>query len=128
MVEKNNKAIKQANVKVSPISGVAPPVNRQFGMPNGNPRHSGAWKKESTVRYKLEKMMELTEQELLEVVQNPDAPYFERKLANCINKGDWKTIEGMINQVYGFPKQSVESIDLTPPKPLSPRKQNDKSA
>lgn len=118
-----NKATKQANVKVSPRSGVAPPVERQFGKKNGNPRHNGAWKKEDTPRFKLEQMMKMTEQELLEIYDNKEAPYFERKLARAINQGDWKVIESMINQVYGQPKQSVETIDLTPPTSLSPRKQ-----
>lgn len=100
-----------------------PPKEHQFGQPNGNPRHNGAWKKEDTPRYKLEQMMKMSEQELLEIYDNKEAPYFERKLARAINQGDWKVIESMINQVYGLPKQSVETIDLTPPKPLSPRKQ-----
>lgn len=33
----DEKAKKQASIKVSPISGVAPPKERQFGQPNGNP-------------------------------------------------------------------------------------------
>lgn len=49
---------------VSPISGVAPPENRQFGKKDGNPRNNGAWKKEDTARYKLEQMMKLSEVEL----------------------------------------------------------------
>lgn len=110
--------------KPSPINGQILPAGFEA---HPERRHNGAWKKESTARYKLEKMMELSENELREVAADKNAPYFERKLANCIAKGDWKVVEGMINQVYGFPKQSVESIDLTPPKPLSPRKQNDKS-
>ena len=97
-------------------------VSAQFGQPNGNPRHNGAWKKEDTPRYKLEQMMRLKEKELQEIANDPNAPYFERKIARCINKGDWKVVESMINQVYGQPKQSVETIDLTPPQPLSPRK------
>lgn len=101
------------------------PINvaAQFGQPNGNPRHNGAWKKESTARYKLEKMMELNEDELRKVATDKTAPYFERKLASCIAKGDWKVVEGMMNQVYGQPKQQVETTILEPPKPLSPRKQ-----
>lgn len=118
-----NKATKQANVKVSPISGVAPPKEHQFGQPNGNPRHNGAWKKEDTARYKLEQMMKLSEEELHKVAIDKTAPCFERKLAECIAKGDWKVVEGMMNQVYGQPKQQVETTVLEPPKPLSPRKQ-----
>lgn len=118
----DNKATKQANVKVSPISGVAPPAEHQFGKPNGNPRHNGAWKKEDSARYKLEQMLKLSEDELRAVASDKDAPLFERKLATCIAKGQWKEIEGMMNQVYGQPKQSIETVDLTPPVSLSPRK------
>lgn len=113
----NNKAIKQANVKVSPISGVAPPKANQFGQPNGNPRHNGAWKKEDTARYKLEQMLKLPEEELKAVATDREAPLFERKLATCIAKGQWKEIEGMMNQVYGQPKQKIEQTVIAP-KPL----------
>lgn len=99
-----------------------PPVDKQFGKPNGNKRREGFWDISATPRYKLEQMMKLTDDDLRIVAANPNAPLFERKIANCLAKGEWKTIEAMINQVYGFPKQSVESIDLTPPRPLSPRK------
>ena len=97
-------------------------VSAQFGQPNGNPRHNGAWKKEDTPRYKLEQMMKMTEKELRAIADDESASYFERKIARCINKGDWKVVESMINQVYGQPKQSIETVDLTPPQPLSPRK------
>lgn len=117
-----NKPTKQGIVKTG-RGGQMPPKEHQFGQPNGNPRHNGAWRKEDTPRYKLEQMMKLTEQELVRIYGDKSAPYFERKLARAINQGDWKVIEAMINQVYGQPKQSVETIDLTPPKPLSPRKQ-----
>lgn len=97
-------------------------VEHQFGQPNGNPRHNGAWKKEDTARYKLERMMELTEDELLAIATDPKAPYFERKLAKCINAGQWNEIQGMLNQVYGYPKQAIETTEIEPPVPLSPRK------
>lgn len=119
---KAKKATKQANVKVSPISGVAPPQERQFGQPNGNPRHNGAWKKEDTARYKLEQMTKLSEAEIKEIASDKERPLFERKLAVCIASGKWKEIESMMNQVYGYPKQSVETVELEPPAPLSPRK------
>lgn len=118
MVQEQSKATKQANVKVSPISGVAPPVKNQFGQPNGNPRHNGAWKKEDSARYKLEQMLKLSESELRELAADSEAPLFERKLATCIAKGEWKEIEGMINQVYGKPKETIEHKDITPPEPL----------
>lgn len=112
-----NEATKQANVKVSPISGVAPPTDKQFGKPNGNPRHNGAWKKTDSARYKLEQMLKLSEKELRNVAEDNEAPLFERKLAVCIRRGEWKEIEGMMNQVYGQPKQKIEST-LIAPKPL----------
>ena len=60
-------------------------------------------------------MMQMSESELKDIAKDPDAPLFERKLAVCINKGDWKVIDGMINQCYGTPKQSVDvKADLTP--------------
>ena len=80
-------------------------------------RHNGAWKKEDTARYKLEQMLKLSEEELKKVIFDNTAPLFERKLASCITKGEWKEIEGMMNQVYGQPKQKIESV-ITAPKPL----------
>lgn len=101
---------KQSNTTTKQVKGEGKlkngnPINvsAQFGQPNGNPRHNGAWRKEDTARYKLEKMMSLTEAELIKVATDKDAPYFERKLATCINRGQWKEIEGMMNQVYGAP-------------------------
>lgn len=111
---------------VSPRSGVAPPKDKQFGQPNGNPRNPGGWKKEDTARFKLEQMMKLTEEELKNIAKDKDAPYFERKLANAIGSGDWKTIEGMMNQVYGAPKQPItaEVSEIKPLVDLTKRKKN----
>lgn len=111
------KATELAAPKPSPISGVAPPKERQFGQPNGNPRHNGAWKKEDTPRYKIEGMLTLKRIELTQIVNDQDAPEFERKIARFILQGDWKTIEGMMNQAYGQPKQHVE-VEPVQPKPL----------
>ena len=103
------KATEQAT-GVSPISGVAPPKANQFGQPNGNPRHNGAWKKEDTPRYKLEQMLKLGKNELEEIVNDDDAPLFERRLArSLLTENDFKTTEAMINQVYGAPKQVQET-------------------
>lgn len=96
---------------VSPINGVPTPPGFEA---HPERRHNGAWKKEDNPRYKLEQMMQMTEDELKEVASDKKAPYFERKLAVCINKGDWKVVEGMLNQVLGAPKQQVETIDRTP--------------
>lgn len=117
-----NNPTKEGKVK-SEVGYKKPPKEHQFGASQANPRHNGAWRKEDTPRYKLEQMMKLSEKELRAIADDESAPYFERKIARCINKGDWKVVESMINQVYGQPKQSVETIDLTPPTSLSPRKQ-----
>lgn len=110
-------ATEQATPKPSPISGVAPPKERQFGQPNGNPRHNGSWKKEATPRYKIESMLTLKRIELTQIVNDQDAPEFERKIARFILQGDWRTIEGMMNQAYGQPKQRLE-VEPVQPKPL----------
>lgn len=116
MAQKQSKPATKQGVGAA---GTPPPKERQFGQPNGNPRHNGAWKKEDTPRYKLEQMMKLAEPELRKIAEDKNAPLFERKLATFIAKGQWKEIEGMINQVYGTPKQVVEQTNLEPPKPLS---------
>lgn len=124
-MSKNEKTAK-TSARVSPISGVAPPRNRQFGQPGGNPQGRGFWKKEDTARYKLEQMMKLSERKLVDIYNDADAPLFERKLARCIKNGEWKELEGMMNQTYGYPKQEIEqkNIELKPilPKPKKEKK------
>lgn len=87
-----------------------PPKEYQFGQPHGNPRHNGCWRKEDTARYKLEQMTKLTEDELSAVIENKDTPCFERRIARAIKDSEWHTIESMINQVYGKPKETSETI------------------
>lgn len=48
-------------------------------------------KKTDTARYKLERMIELSNDELKAVYYDESRPLFERKLATFILKGDWKT-------------------------------------
>ena len=92
--------------------GVIPPADKQFGKPGGNKQGRGFWKKEDTARYKLEQMLKMTEDELKSVAQDKESPLFERKLAIAINKGEWKEIESMINQVYGYPKQTIDQTNI----------------
>ena len=115
MTEEN--ATKLAPAVKAGKGGIVPPPERQFGKPNGNPRHNGAWKKEDTARYKLECMITLSRVELLAIGNDQNAPEFERKLALAIIKADWRTIESMMNQVYGAPKQRLE-VEPVQPKPL----------
>lgn len=96
-------------------------------------RHNGAWKKTDTMRYKWEQLLKLSADELVKVRDDKDEVEFLRATANCIllmrgatdieEAGKAFTMmEKYTNQVYGQPKQQVETIDITPP-PLSPRKQ-----
>lgn len=89
-------------------------------------RHNGAWKKEDTARFKLEQMLKLTEPELRNLAQDKNAPLFERKLATCIATGKWKEIEGMMNQVYGAPKQQIDHTiaEMKPLVDLTKRNKN----
>ena len=87
------------------ITGGTPPAGFNVHPEN---RHNGAWKKESTPRFKLEQMMKLSEPELRKVAEDKDAPLFERKLATAIAKGQWREIKEMIQEVYGKPKESVD--------------------
>lgn len=103
-----------------------PPKNRQFGQPEGNPRHNGAWKKEATPRFKLERMITMSDAELQEIIDDPDAPTFEKAMADIIMqaKSDcdkegvkrpaqmrFKAISDMIDQVYGKPAQTTVNVD-----------------
>jgi len=112
---------------VSPISGVAPPKERQFGQPNGNKGGHGFWKKEDTARYKLEQMIKLPEEEILKIANDEAAPLFERRIANSLlEEKEWKITESMINEVYGYPKTTVEATveKPTPLIDLTKRKKN----
>lgn len=93
---------------VSPISGVAPPKETQFGQPNGNPRNPGGWVKSDTPRFKLEQMMKMSADDLRKVAEDKSAPLFEQKIALAIKNGQWREIREMIQEVYGKPKESVD--------------------
>lgn len=115
--------VKNANTQASKAPGdgkydprVNLPVDKQFGKPNGNPQGRGFWRREDTPRYKLERMIKMTEAELRGIADDTEVPFFERKLAVCIARAQWDTLQGMINQVYGSPKQQVEQINKTPQK------------
>lgn len=101
-----------------------PPKSRQFGQPEGNPQRRGVWSIDSTPRFKLEQMMTLSDSDLQKVIDDNDAPVFEQKLAGFILEGDWKTIREMTDQVYGQPKQTVDTTVVIP-QPLAPVRESD---
>lgn len=87
-------------------------------------RNPGGWSKADTPRFKLEQMMKLSQKELKIVAEDKDAPYFERKLADAIGRADWKVIREMTDQVYGQPKQTVDTTHIIPT-PLAPVRDTD---
>lgn len=110
------------------VGNKKPPKNRQFGQPEGNPRHNGAWKKEDTLRYKLQQIAKMTAEELEDFVSNPEVSAFEINAARTILQMSdldpqkrWVVLEGMINQDSGFPRQQVEQTNIEAPPSLSPR-------
>lgn len=135
MPSKSNRATKQAKnqaPKVSPISGVAPPVDKQFGKPNGNPRHNGAWKKEDTLRYKWEQIIKMTDDELGAVLKDPTLGRVEKMTAEVLLDRLMKptekiaVLDKLATQIYGQPKQLVENhnIEYKPLVDLTKRKKN----
>jgi hypothetical protein len=101
--------------KPSPVNGVILPAGFEA---HPERRNNGSWKKEDTARYKLEKMMKMTEVEIVAIANDPNAPLFERRIARSLLKeNEWKTTEAVINQVYGTPKQRIE-VEPVQPKPL----------
>lgn len=121
-------ATKQA--KGSPINGQVPPVDKQFGKPNGNPRHNGAWKKEDSLRYKWEQILKLDRAELQALVLDEKASRVEQMTAEVLLDEKMKPYEKLAslaqlaNQVYGMPKQINENknIEIKPILPMEKKK------
>ena len=89
-----------------------PPKNRQFGQPEGNPRHNGSWHKEDTPRFKIEQMMKMSDDELAKVGADEKKSAFERAYANNLllmrsardieeAAKSSKAINDIIHEVYG---------------------------
>lgn len=102
----DKKASNQA--RVSPISGVAPPTHSQFGQPGGNPRNNGSWKKEDTLRFKIEATAKMGDAELDEVIADYTSPRLVRNFALAVKESKWREIKEIIEMIYGKPKESVD--------------------
>lgn len=121
----NNNTTKQELVKKEKTLRGGVPINKatQFGQPNGNPRHNGAWKKEDTLRYKWERILEMEDGELQEVLKDPKCGRVEKMTAEVLLDDEMKSTEKiavldkLATQIYGQPKQKIESV-ITAPKPL----------
>lgn len=114
------------------VGNKKPPKNRQFGQEEGNPRHNGAWKKECTLRFKLQQIAKMTAEELASLLSNPEVSEFEKNTARTILQMSemdpdkrWKILEGLTNQDGGFPKQQVEQFN-TKLKPILPKPKKEK--
>ena len=121
----DNNTTKQELVKKEKTLRGGVPINKatQFGQPNGNPRHNGAWKKEDTLRYKWERILEMDNAELREVLSDPKCGRVEKMTAEVLLDNEMKSTEKiavldkLATQIYGQPKQKIESV-ITAPKPL----------
>lgn len=121
----NDNTTKQEIVKKEKTLRGGVPINKatQFGQPNGNPRHNGAWKKEDTLRYKWERILEMEDEELHEVLKDPKCGRVEKMTAEVLLDNEMKSTEKiavldkLATQIYGQPKQKIESV-ITAPKPL----------
>lgn len=115
------------------VGNKKPPKNRQFGQPEGNPRHNGAWKKEDTLRFKLQQVSKMSMEELAQVVNDPATGEFERQIAQTIlqlasldPQKRWQVLEGLINQDSGYPKQQIDNRELPPLTPILPKLKKEK--
>lgn len=111
------------------VGNKKPPKNRQFGQPEGNPRHNGAWKKEDTLRYKLQQIAKMTAEELQDLLNDDTAGEYEKNVARTVlemvemeSERRWRVIEGLTNQDSGMPKQQVEQRNMEI-KPILPKKE-----
>lgn len=121
----DNNTTKQEIVKKEKTLRGGVPINKatQFGGPRANPRHNGAWKKEDTLRYKWERILEMEDEELHEVLKDPKCGRVEKMTAEVLLDNEMKSTEKiavldkLATQIYGAPKQKIESV-ITAPKPL----------
>lgn len=121
----DNNTTKQELVKKEKTLRGGVPINKatQFGQPNGNPRHNGAWKKEDTLRYKWERILEMDNNELAEVLKDPKCGRVEKMTAEVLLDDEMKStdkiavLDKLATQIYGAPKQKIESVIMAP-KPL----------
>lgn len=87
------------------ITGGTPPVGFHT---NPERRHNGAWKKEDTLRYKIEKASELSHEELQAIIDDEKEAMLVRRFAEATLKADWKMIKEITEMLYGKPKESID--------------------
>lgn len=143
MAKKNENHAKTQARRVADISGTPktqgeyevgdrkPPKKRQFGKPNGNKQGHGFFKKEDTLRYKWEKMLEMNDDELLAIKDDPKSSRVEKMTAEVLLDTEMKSaeklasLEKLANQVYGFPKQEIKQTNIEVPAPRLPKNKSE---
>jgi len=120
MATKQAKATENRKKRPSPINGQVLPDGFEK---HPERRHNGAWKKEDTLRYKLQQVAKMTTAELKALLDDLEVGEFEKNAARTIIEMSrldaekrWRVLEGLTNQDSGYPKQQVEqkNIELAP--------------
>lgn len=132
-VKKKVSATKQAEENrrnnPSPLNGTVLPAGFEA---HPERRHNGAWKKEDTLRYKLQQVAKLDQKELYALIDDETAGEYERSVARILldvaepqnkltSEERWRILNGLTNQDSGMPKQQVDQTNYEAPIPLSPR-------
>jgi hypothetical protein len=125
-----NEANSNKNTKLPTKQGRRKPSVGRGGVPTppgfeAHPerRHNGAWKKENTLRFKWEKIIEMDEAELKEVLRDPKCGRVEQMTAEVLLDRQMKptekiaVLDKLATQIYGQPKQKIEQTVIAP-KPL----------
>lgn len=90
----------------------------QSGNPKGRPRKvvstlTDLGYKKSEVNDTIQNMMALTQGELRQIYEDPNATILERTIANALNKGLIKgslfAIESLLTRAFGMPRIEVEA-------------------
>lgn len=113
------EAIKKATAnrarRPSPLSGAVLPPGFEA---HPERRGSGGWKKSENARWQLEQVCKMSQKEVAELANDESKPMMLRRFArSMLKENNWKTTEGMLNQIYGAPKQTME-VQQVDPKPL----------
>lgn len=128
---KKNENLAKTQARKAGNNGNYPPADKQFGKPNGNKQGHGFFKKEDTIRYKWEKMLELDDEELERIKGDKTASRVEKMTAEVLLDKEMKplekltSLEKLANQVYGFPKQEIKQTNIEVPAPRLPKNKSE---
>ena len=124
---KKNEDLAKTQARKAGNNGNYPPADKQFGKPNGNKQGHGFFKKEDTLRFKWEKMLEMDDDELIDIKDNPKSSRVEKMTAEVLLDREMKSteklasLEKLANQVYGMPRQEIKQTNIEVPAPRLPK-------